>query len=774
MIPDSAEPPFSSTAGLSAAGLPPRLLWQVPVFFLGLLALAGVCIARPPWRPIDAHRAERELLAARHLLERSDVNREQWQIALERLEEHQERLPQRSAEFRFLIGSIQLRLAGTGPSSETIANARKAHLLLEEAQAQGVPDADQPALLYRRGKALALMQADPKQIIDLLTRSIERGADDPFEGHGLLAQAYLRLPAPDLSSALLANEKQLEQPTIDEKKLAPVRLQRGELLLRLNRPEDARRVLGRIGPQAPPALQAQARFLRARSLQEEQRWEEAAALWKESVDDARLPMREPGWTLYFLGVCYRQLEQLEEAARVWEQCARRVDGGDEAVAAALGLAELRLLDEAPDALAGFERAVQGVESPADWRNSLVDLEKARALFERGLAVYREAGDAERGMQLAKWYERLALPGAASFLRAQAADSGARVKQGEEARSLYRQAGEAYEQSAARTPQPDDQMERLWLSADRYRLGRDAARTAAVLQRVLPMVPEPRRRGEGWFALGEALRDLKDEAGARAAYRECINYPTPFAYRARYQLALLEIARNDPDEAVSVLQLNLKLLSTDPDREAEEKSLLALANVQFQRRQYRLALPLLEQVLRSYPESEGAVKARFQLAECHRLLAVQDAQDFRTQVLANPEARSHAEKEYYRRLEEAAQNYQQVAEVLAKREAKSLTAEEQLQLRQASFGAAEAWSNRGNYKKALARYEQLAILYAGRVEELHALSGIAQCHWRDGQAILAKGQVERLRKALQALPDSAFQGEPWSRAEWEKWLAEVSR
>ena len=48
--------------------------------------------------------------------------------------------------------------------------------------------------------------------------------------------------------------------------------------------------------------------------------------------------------------------------------------------------------------------------------------------------------------------------------------------------------------------------------------------------------------------------------------------TPFAYRARYRLALAAEARGDLDDAKDDLELNLRLLRTaDPDPEAEEQS-----------------------------------------------------------------------------------------------------------------------------------------------------------------------------------------------------------
>src|SRR5262249_49094892 len=152
-------------------------------------------------------------------------------------------------------------------------------------------------------------------------------------------------------------------PIDEEARLTPVRLLRGELLLQQGKPDEALHVLTNVGASAPPALLARARFLRGRILQQQERWDEAAAIWKETLDDRRVTPREPGWTLYYLGVCHRQLDQREDAIRAWTLCAGRADAGEEGVAAALGLAELRLPEHSAAALEAFERALRDVKGP---------------------------------------------------------------------------------------------------------------------------------------------------------------------------------------------------------------------------------------------------------------------------------------------------------------------------------------------------------------------------------------------------------------------------
>src|SRR5260370_8393865 len=82
--------------------------------------------------------------------------------------------------------------------------------------------------------------------------------------------------------------------------------------------DEARKALARIGPDAPPALLARARYLRARSYQDEQAWADAAKLWEEILADRRQPATDSGHISYLLGCCYRNLQRPADAARSWE------------------------------------------------------------------------------------------------------------------------------------------------------------------------------------------------------------------------------------------------------------------------------------------------------------------------------------------------------------------------------------------------------------------------------------------------------------------------
>src|SRR5262249_11493481 len=152
---------------------------------------------------------------------------------------------------------------------------------------------------------------------------IEQVPDNRDEGYAMLTQAYLRLPVPDIRAALLANEKQLQLPTADESLLAPARLLRGELLLKLQDREAARKVLARIGPGEPPASLSHARPLGAGSYRGQEAGPEAAPFWKAFLADPREKPAARARISYSLGFCYRHLNRPADAAHLWERVAER-------------------------------------------------------------------------------------------------------------------------------------------------------------------------------------------------------------------------------------------------------------------------------------------------------------------------------------------------------------------------------------------------------------------------------------------------------------------
>jgi hypothetical protein len=776
-----------------------------------LIALAGVCLMRWPGPECRARQLEHRLAEAHQLLDSEDFDFERLcSLVSDALSEGGED-PLTAGEAHFLLGSAYLR-RWHGPQGNASTYLRQAREHLEEAARIGVPEEDRQRLAYRQGRLLYLLDGDPKEILKYLAPSVDEGADNKIEGYTMLAQTYRQPSVRDLKAALDANYRLLQLPILDESVLGPARLVRGELLLELHQTEEARQVLRAIGSHAPAATLERARCLRGMSFQQEGRWAEARDVWLDALKREPAQMQEPERILYYLGICQEKLDKATEAAQAWEECLQKNGTSDAGRAAALALADLRLhhgedlrANNGPqDAVAAFGLAVNGLATPAQWRNSYVTLADARNAFESASLALRQSGQYELAMQLARHYEKLSAPGQAHRLLAEAATGGARAKLEEanqktnvqsarqldqEARVLLREAGDAYETAASRTPLAEEQADWLWLSAESYLEGQDQTRAALALGRFVEFTDTPRtpeqhlRCGEAWYRLAEIYRVQGNETAAETDYQECIKCISHYAYRARYELARVYMTKKELATARDHLEHNLKLLESDPDPEADEKTQYALGKVYLLLHKqndptYKLAIFRLEQALNKYPSSPLALPAREDMAEAYRLLAEEEWQNYRqsrdvqTQDFCRKTAREYTTK--------ATEQYEKMAEMLSPpiRPQSSLSTEEKDSLRKAQYAAADGRYKLKQFDVAQRKYQQLAALYHHQFEGLYALHRQAQCHLARHEQAEADGVISTMLSDLRGMDTSTFptpSGKtPWTPSQWEDWCAHPER
>jgi tetratricopeptide (TPR) repeat protein len=357
---------------------------------------------------------------------------------------------------------------------------------------------------------------------------------------------------------------------------------------------------------------------------------------------------------------------------------------------------------------------------------------------------------------------------------------------EEATRHFQEAGDLYASLA------DDggpgQPNWLWLAANSYLRGHDHARAAPLLERYVQVEADPARLGGGWYALAEVRRKLPDEPAARHAYQKCIEYQSPFGYRARFRLAVADIeqARRERsaaklEDAERALQHNLDLMRFNPDDEAFEKTLLTLAELLSERGNYRQAVIRLQEVLDRYPNTPRQLAVRVQLAECCRRLAAQE--DAPSPAEFPPDG-SQPPPGFQRRrwLQSAVANYQKIVEVLAARAAGGpLSAAEENFLRHALTAAADCQFEQLEYAEAVSYYEELAVRYHHQVEAYKALKQIVRCYWLlAGSADTsrqkffmgkARETIQRACALLKELPETAFGEKPGllARPEEDAWI-----
>ncbi|HWY87672.1 MAG TPA: tetratricopeptide repeat protein, partial [Gemmataceae bacterium] len=670
---------------------------------------------------------------------------------------------------------------------------------LEEALALGVASADLAPLKYRIGFTLYKQGKDPKRAIDLMTQSVEKGADRPAQGYGVLVQAYLALPKPNLEAALGASQRQLElagDRNLEE--MAQARLTRGELLLRKHQRPDALKELELIGKEAPRALRLKARFLQARICEEEGLWNKSIPVWRELLNDADGVPGGKVAVLYALGLAYMNGDpkRTDEARASWENAYAL--GGDEGRAAGFRLGEMELHGPKADvvkAIAIWTKVLENVRSPNGYHIQSLKLSRAREILDSACRYLLDNQDYEQTRQVADLYKRIAAAGVAEEHEAQAAEGLARAlrekikdlgladdaRQKEELRAQFHRAAVAHEQAAVARAD-DGQREIYWRSALCYLAAQDFTRAGDILDKFVTLEKNEGRKAEAYLAMAEAYVALGETDKARQAYYKCIEFPfTPFAFRARYQLAVEEINKTNYEQALDILNQNLKFTGPVPDRSAHEKSIFKIADLYSFLKDYDKAALYYKEASRQYPNNAGALAARDQLAKCYYELAKQ-ALD-KAKVAGDPATKVHHENSRQSWLEQGFIAYESLADELEhKSRQTSLPPAELVLLRDALFGAADLKLEMNEFSEALRRYKDLQEKYRQQ------LAGLMACHkiWRCSgymwdttpqQRTLARtAAVEALKKAkadLETMPESseAFHGGPsvWPKAEWQRLL-----
>ena len=247
--------------------------------------------------------------------------------------------PELTGEADLLLGTARMKQAAHAEPAKAAELWAEARRRLERRKRKRCPRA-RPAGCNTGSASPALIPATTRPASSPASKTSVEQADDPVEGYNLLTQAYLSLPKPDLQEARKLTQATQFAPG-ERRSACPGPSAGRRTGIEVGRPDQARQVLKKLGPQAGPEIRAKARRLLARSYQDDGHWAEAAALWEEARADGGKPGEATTWA------CVRSIrKQAADAVRDWEQCVQA--GGDEAPAAALALADLRLKGPNPE------------------------------------------------------------------------------------------------------------------------------------------------------------------------------------------------------------------------------------------------------------------------------------------------------------------------------------------------------------------------------------------------------------------------------------------
>ena len=750
-----------------------RHLWQVPVFVVGLCAVAGAWAGRPLWYDPEARAFTRAFNGLRDEMANTAPDYARARTLGEDALPFLDRFRRHAGDVHYLLGSSYLFLASAADPADAPELWRRARSHLEQADARGVAPPEVSRLRYSLGKVWFYTGEEPNCVVDCLVANAD-SADDRVDGFGMIAPAYLTLPTLDVRAALEANQKQISQPIDDERLLAPARLLRGELLLRVKEPVAARDALSRIPNSVAPDVLARARYLRANIAQEEGLWAEAVQSWEQVLGEGTVPPGGVARVRYHMGICYQRLNRPGEAARAWELALEAA--GVEGQASALALAELRhAAGDGAAAMNMYERFLTATPPADAYPNDLVPLADARAQLRRACSRFREKKDFARSEQLARLYAKLARPGEADELRAQTADEWANelsnARATDKAAAQYREAASAYVALAGSSTTPTERTLAYRRAAERYFRAKDYPAALSVLDKYRTVETAPESLAESWLLTAQVYQALDNKESAAAAYRKCIEFPGPTAFHARLALARADADANRLDDAEEALKQNLQL-DLSYESETRKLSLFTLADLLYKRGKYTLASLRYQEALDHYPTDAQAPEARFHLGDCYRLLADLENQNLGFgRTPQTPEALRLIRERYRRWLMMAVANYQKLADDTSARRANgALMAEEELLVRQAEFALGKCQIDLGHYTDAIKLFEILSVRYRYQVEHLNALKEIWRCHWMMRNPDKARETVRFMRTVLREVdPQKIRDGTNQSPEEWLQWV-----
>ncbi len=778
---------MTNTSPISVAStpaLPTRPAWAGPLFLLGLGALIWVLVQFGSTEDRRTRRFQRDLDMARHLLLSSpethadEIVHRARQVLNEMAPAHP-----LAGEAWFLSGAALLEQVKKASPNLKAGLLSEAITSLERSQELGVREEDKPGLTWQLARAQWVQGKDPRTTLLHLEKAAP-GAEDIAQAWELIEEGYLKLNPPDLAGALRANEQIRSTPLIAEDRRAQAQLNGGELLMKLNQMEEARRTLEKVSFRASPASFQKARLALAKGFQEDSRWGEAATQWQRFLMEGKPATPDAAMGYLMLGQCQAKMEQFADAAKSWQE-ARKMDKGEAGLAATAYWAELRSMDAGSDpkaataAATAFEELLAQTGPNLLWNNRWLNGKSLSLLMEKSITNFRGAGQVDLAIQLAATLDKVAPPGTALHYKADllaekakamnsqvmASDPASQKTRNLEIAKLLRESALALEQSSFQITDPSQKSDQIWKAVIRSREANDNLLAERLLQGFLTIMPKGEKAGEAWYLLGECQRELNKPTLASASYVNSTQFMTPFQYRSRLRLAQDLMAKKEGDKAVETLEQNLQLLRFDPDIEAQRDSLYVLGGLFAEQGKWQMATRRLEEAIERFPATSGSVRARLQLAEGYRHIAEDQNANFMLGERVTADTRAHFQKEYRRWLEKALETYLLVEKLAQTQEGKSqLSQQEQLAT---PYAIADCQFNLGKYVDALAGYGNLAKRNAGTREGLHAMGGVVRCHSALSQFDQVKSGLEELTLAIRSVDEP-------TRKEWEGWIRLASR
>lgn len=760
-------------------------LWQIPVFLLGVAVFTAAQLGWLPSLSEDEASAYGRLVASlQEACSRVMPDRDEIRTRVEALAARGDPPAGWENAGHYALGSGYVRLAElTGTEAEAQQYWQAALQHLEQVHSEALDPEERPRWTFRVTKARAATHRDPPppegeiRVWLAVLGAVPHG-EDAGEAGRLQAELALRLSPPDWFTARESLTKYLLGAGLatPPESLARAKLKLGELLVRRKDWAQARKWLEQIGPEAATTIQVQGRFWLAQVKIAEDDWQGAARdlEWLRSMSgtDPALCRR----AAYYLAFCKQQMREFQAAIPLYEEATK--GGPPESQAAALRLADLLLKEPTSErrlrALPYLQQATRGLSAPTAWRNNLLRLNEAVAIFEQAVATLTEDGQFEAALAGIEAYRPLCQQGRDREKRAEVLAAWVETLQRRQEPLAERAiaAAQEYEHLASLPAPPAQQAEWLRRAAAFYRLAGQLAPAITALRSAVqrPELPES-LASLLWAELGETLIAAEQPlADILKAFHEALANGGPAATRVRYRLARRFIDSGDSRLRPLALALFEQIASqqtiSETERDYHERALVELAHDHIRAGRFPEAEVWLRKQIALYPTGPEAPLARLLLGIC----LVQRS------TAPPPLQPDHSTAQRLR--EEAVQLFQQVIDEMERHHHHHGQLDErQAWIRlQAQLRLLQAYllmNTPKSLNELLFKADRLREHHRGTVEELIILSLMYHAFKLKGDPVRERQIRDQMKELFERLPPNAFPattGE-YSRSYWQKvWFA----
>lgn len=465
--------------------------------------------------------------------------------------------------------------------------------------------------------------------------------------------------------------------------------------------------------------------------------------------------------------------------------------------------------------------IREVGGESNFDASIIDLPTFRQRLQLALAVLRDRGDTDACVKLARTLPPLFPLEQALYEEGLAfRDAGNRMEsalgqrfdirdqtQQSKLRSLFAQAGAAFESSARLRYESSDYTKTLWDAISALQKSGQFARSIPLLNDYLSYedrIQHPR----ALIALGQAYLANSQPQEAIRPLKECMEeFPRdPLCYDARLQVAKAMAELDQIDEARQLLEINLTDGELTPQSMTWKESLLSLGEILWRRcnethiqeslkaRDRREAIsleilranqPLVEEsvsrlseaVVRYWPDPR-ALQAATYLASANRLAAILPDEEARIpDALDATRRRLLKKREGY--LNAAIENYRMIrTEISRIEDERELGPSEQSMRQIGLLGEADTLYELGQFEESADAYRTISLRYMNEPPALEAMLGQARClrsMKRDRDARLVIRQAVSVLNRIPAEWDDRFvETTRYDRKGWESLLAWMDR